>query len=152
MSVDVQIIEPLTFFKDLTYDEQEEFAASLNMMTVKKGDVIIRKGTPALTFFIIVSGAYRVSSDLSDAPPSDSAGQGPSITLDAQGDIMGWSTVVAPFHYQGTVEVLKDGELLYLSSRDFFQLIQNNNQLGEKIMKKINKVATQRRAILSGSK
>ena len=145
MSVDVQIVEPLAFFQDLTYDEQEAFAASLNLMAVKKGDVIIRKGTPAMTFFIIISGSYIVSSD-----PSDSKERGPSITLDGKGEIMGWSTVVAPFQYQGTVEVLEDGELLCLSSREFFELIQHNNQLGEKVMKKINKVATQRRAILSG--
>ena len=64
---------------------------------------------------------------------------------------MGWSTVVYPFSYTGTVTALTDGDVLSISSRDFFQLIQANNVLGEKIMKKINKIAMERRAHLSGS-
>ena len=62
---------------------------------------------------------------------------------------MGWSTVVAPFEYTGTVTALDDGSLLYISSHDFFHLIQNNNELGEKLMKKINAIATERRALLA---
>jgi len=64
---------------------------------------------------------------------------------------MGWSTVVHPFHYTGTVTAKKDGEVLEISSRDFFELIQGNNALGEKIMKKIDKIASERRTIAAGS-
>jgi CRP-like cAMP-binding protein len=139
MAVDLQIIEPLAFFRDLDLDEMEEFAALLNPKSVAKGDVVIRKGTPALTFYVILSGSYEVSFE-----------GGSAIPLNRRGEVMGWSTVVAPFHYTGTVTALEDGELLYISSRDFFELIQNNNQLGEKIMKKIQTVAAQRRAASGG--
>ena len=64
---------------------------------------------------------------------------------------MGWSSVVAPFRYTGTVKALIDGDVLYISGRDFFQLIQANNALGEKVMKKIKKVVKARSAFLSGS-
>ena len=33
----------------------------------------------------------------------------------------------------------------------FFEVIQGNNALGEKIMKKIDKIASERRAIATGS-
>jgi CRP-like cAMP-binding protein len=140
MSVDVQIVEPLRFFQDLKYDELEACAALLSAKSVKKGDVLIRKGTPALTFFIVLNGSFKVSSET-----------GQTITIDKRGEVMGWSTVVAPFHYMGTVEALEDANLLYISSREFFELIQNNNELGEKIMKKIDAIAAKRRAILTGS-
>jgi len=140
MPVDATILQPLGFFKDLSQSEIEEFASFLSPMAVKEGDIIIRKGTSALTFFVILSGSFEVSFE-----------KDRSITLDKRGEIMGWSTVVYPFHYTGTVKAMTDGDLLCISSRDFFQLIQTNNVLGEKIMKKINKLATERRAVFSGT-
>jgi CRP-like cAMP-binding protein len=140
MAVDVSTLEPLDFFKDLNYGELNEFASMLNPKTVKEGDVIIRKGTSAITFFVIISGVFEVSYE-----------NGRSITIDKKGKLMGWSTVVAPFYYTATVKALTEGNILSISGRDFFQLIQNNNVLGEKIMKKISKVAAERRAFLSGS-
>jgi len=138
MPVDVQVIESLDFFHDLKMDENEEFAAQLKPREVKKGAIIIRKGTPALTFFILLSGAFEISSET-----------GKSVTVDKPGEIMGWSTVVAPFEYMGTATALKDSNLLYISSQNFFRLIQNNNELGEKVMKKIQAIATMRRKLLA---
>jgi len=140
MPVDVPILEVLDFFKDLHLGELNEFASLLNPRTVKKGEAIIRKDTPALTLFVIISGKYELSFE-----------NGRSITLDKKGEIMGWSSVVAPFRYTGTVTALTDGDVLCISGRDFFQLIQANNVLGEKIMKKIRKIVKERRAFLSGS-
>ena len=140
MPVDAQTLKPLDFFKDLNAVELNEFASLLDLRTVKEGDVIIHKGTTALTFYVIISGSFEVSFE-----------NGRSITIDKKGALMGWSTVVAPFYYTATVKALTDGDVLFISGRDFFQLIQANNVLGEKVMKKINKVATERRAFLSGS-
>ncbi len=136
MSIDSHILKPLDFFVDFKQQELETFAAALKPRTVEAGEVIIERGTPALTFFIILSGAYEVSfkGDRSN-------------TLEQIGEVMGWSTVVHPFHYIGTVTANKDGEVLEISSRDFFELIQGDNALGEKIMKKIDKIASERRAI-----
>jgi len=75
---------------------------------------------------------------------------GRSIILYKKGEIMGWSSVIAPFHYTGTVKALTDGDVLYISSRDFFQLIQANNVLVEKVMKIINMIVKQRNAFISG--
>ena len=140
MPVDAQTLKPLDFFKDLNSGELNEFASLLDLRTVKEGDVIIHKGTTALTFYVIISGSFEVSFE-----------NGRSITIDKKGALMGWSTVVAPFYYTATVKALTDGDVLFISGRDFFQLIQANNVLGEKVMKKINKVATERRVFLSGS-
>jgi len=138
MAVDVQLFKNLDFFENLTYPELEQFAALLNSKTIKAGDVLIKKGTPALTFYIILSGVFKISYE------------GRSITLDQEGDVLGWSTVVMPFHYRGTVEAIEEGTMLYISSRDFYRLIQNNNELGEKIVKKIDRIATERRAAAKG--
>ena len=140
MSIDAHILKPLDFFSDFNQQELEEFAAVIKSRMVEAGEVVIERGTPALTFFIILSGSYEVSFE-----------SGRSIVLERIGEVMGWSTVVHPFHYLGTVTARKNGEVLAISSRDFFELIQGDNALGEKIMKKIDKIASERRAIAAGS-
>jgi CRP-like cAMP-binding protein len=140
MSIDTHILKPLDFFVDFNQIELEAFAAALKFRTVAPDEVVIQQGTPALTFFIILSGTYEVSFE-----------EGRSIILEKIGEVMGWSTVVHPFHYIGTVTAKKDGEVLEISSRDFFEVIQGNNALGEKIMKKIDKIASERRAIAAGT-
>ncbi len=138
MPVEVKTIEQLDFFKDLSYAEQEQIASCLNPRIITKGDVLLRRGTPALTFFIILSGTFKVILT-----------EGRSYSLDRKGTIIGWSTVIAPFEYTGTAVAETDGNVLYISSHEFFRLIQNNNALGEKIMKRINEIASVRRAFAS---
>ncbi|MBU8911764.1 MAG: cyclic nucleotide-binding domain-containing protein [Desulfobacterales bacterium] len=140
MSIDSHILKPLDFFVDFKQHELEACAAALKSRAVEAGEVIIERGTPALTLFIILSGTYEVAFE------GDR-----SIILEQIGEVMGWSTVVHPFHYIGTVKAKKDGEVLEISSRDFFELIQGDNALGEKIMKKIDKIASERRTIAAGS-
>ena len=139
MSIDAHILKPLDFFSDFKQHELEACAATLKSRTVKAGEVIIERGTPALTFFIILSGTYEV----------DFEGDR-SIILEQMGEVMGWSTVIHPFHYTGTITAKKDGEVMEISSRNFFELIQGDNALGEKIMKKIDKIASERRTIAAG--
>ncbi|MCG8636059.1 MAG: cyclic nucleotide-binding domain-containing protein [Desulfobacterales bacterium] len=140
MSIDAHILKPLDFFTDFNLHELEACAAAFKSRTVEAGEVIIERGTPALTFFIILSGKYEVAFK-----------ENHSIILDRKGEIMGWSTVVHPFNYIGTVKARKDGEVLEISSRDFYELIQGDNALGEKIMKKIDRIASERRTIAAGS-
>jgi len=140
MSIDAHILKPLDFFTNFSTHELEACAASFKSRTVEAGEVIIEQGTPALTFFIILSGTYEVSFK-----------EGHSNILDRKGEVMGWSTVVHPFSYIGTVKAQNDGEVLEISSRVFFELIQEDNALGEKIMKKIDKIASKRRTIARGS-
>ena len=141
MPVEVQTIEPLAFFQDLSYIELEQFASLLKPKSVKKGEVLLRQGTPAMTFFIIMSGTFTVSLE-----------KGRAYSLDKKGTVIGWSTVIAPFEYTGTAMAETDGEVLSISSNDFFQLIQNNNALGKKIIAKIDKIASERRALSSKEK
>lgn len=103
MPVDVSILEPLEFFRDLDLRELNEFASLLSLRTVKEGESIIRKDTPALTLFVIISGKYELSLE-----------DGRSVAFDQKGEIMGWSSVVAPFRYTGTVKALTDGDVLYI--------------------------------------
>ena len=60
MSVDVKIIESLDFFKGMTYEELEQFANLLESRNVEKGEILLKQGTPALTFFVIQSAEGKL--------------------------------------------------------------------------------------------
>lgn len=139
MSIDAHILKPLDFFVDFKQHELEACAAALKSRTVAAGEIIIEQGTPALTFYIILSGTFEVNFE-----------EDRSIILERKGEVMGWSTVVHPFHYLGTVKAIENGEVLEISSIVFFELIKGDNALGEKIMKKIDKIASERRTIAKG--
>jgi CRP-like cAMP-binding protein len=78
--------------------------------------------------------------------------EGRAMTLHKEGDIMGWSTIVTPFQYKGTAVALTDGEVLSMSGQEFLQLIQGNSSIGDKIMKKINKIIAERMPFITGPK
>lgn len=50
-------------FADLPHREVEDFAATLRTLRVGAGDVVVRQGTPADKFFVVVAGAVEVLRD-----------------------------------------------------------------------------------------
>jgi CRP-like cAMP-binding protein len=94
----------------------------------------------AHAFFIIESGNFMITFDEDRA-----------ITLHSKGDIMGWSTVFTPFRYKGTISALTAGEVLGMPGGKFLDLIQGNPALGDKIMKKINLIASERMSFVKES-
>jgi CRP-like cAMP-binding protein len=69
---------------------------------------------------------------------------GKAITLHNKGDIMGWSTLIAPFEYRGTVIALTNGEVLTLPGQEFYMLLQSDSALSSKIMNEINSIVVSR--------
>jgi len=103
--------------------------------------VIARRGDCAHTFFIVLSGNFMVSFKRDRA-----------ITLHNKGDIMGCSTVVAPFNYTGTATALTDGEALSMPGQELLRLIESNPAMSDKIMKKINEIIEERIPFVTGGR
>lgn len=139
MAVDIGLIESLDIFADLKHAELEQITSLMRKMKVTEGEVITRRGDSAHTFFIVLSGDFMVSFD-----------EGRAITLHNKGDIIGCSTVVAPFNYTGTATALTNGEILSMPGQDFLSLIQSDPVLSDKIMKKINGIISERSPFLTG--
>lgn len=133
MPTDIQTLESLDLFAELNSGELEQLAPLMHTARVSEGEVLIRKGDPAQTFFVVLSGNFMISFK-----------EGRAITLHEKGEIMGWSTVVTPFQYRGTAIALTEGNVLTMSGQEILRLIQENSTLSEKIMKKINVVVEER--------
>ena len=123
----------LGVFAQLNADELEPVRALIQHQKVVEAQVLVHKGDPAATFFIILSGNFMIAFD-----------EGRAITLHHRGNIMGWSAVFTPFRYKGTIVALTDGEILTIPSEEFLHLILSNAALGDKIMKEINRIAAER--------
>ncbi len=140
MSTDIQTLKSLDLFAELNFGELEKIASLMHMMKVAEGEVLTRKGEPARTFFIVLSGNFMLSFKKER-----------SFTLHNKGNIIGWSTVVTPFQYRGTAIALTDGLVLSMPGQEFLRLIQSDSTLGDKIMRKINKTVSERMPYTTGS-
>ena len=138
---DFQFFKSLDIFQDLSPNELEKIARIVHPMKTREGEEFIRVDEPAETFYVILSGNYMVYFK-----------DGRAFTLHYKGDIVGWSTVVTPFRYVGTVVALTDGDVLTLSGQDFRRLIQQNAVLGGKIMKRIYTVMRERMPFFADDK
>lgn len=141
MAVDAKTIHNILLFEDMQEDALQKIARLLNHMNVHEGEILTQRGEGAHTFYIILSGNYLVS--FSD---------GRAFTLHEKGQIMGWSSVVSPFRYSGTAVALTRGEVLYMSSEDFRELLQGDAVISDVLMKKITAVVTERRPYVTGTK
>ena len=140
MSTDIQTLKSLDLFAGLNFGELEQIAPLIHLMKVTEGEVLTRKGEPARTFFIILSGNFMLSFN-----------EERSFTLHNKGNIIGLSTVVTPFRYTGTAVALTDGLVLLMQGQEFLRLIQSNSALGDKIMRKINEIVSERMPYMTGA-
>jgi len=140
MSTDIQTLKSLDLFADLNFGELEQIAPLMHLMKVTEGEVLTRKGELARTFFIILSGNFMLSFK-----------EERSFTLHNKGNIIGLSTVVSPFRYTGTAIALTDGLVLLMQGQEFLRLVQSNSAIGDKIMRKINKIVSERMPYMTGA-
>ncbi len=140
MSTDIQTLKSLDLFTDLNFGELEQIAPLMHLMKVTEGEVLTRRGEPASTFFIILSGNFMLSFN-----------EERSFTLHNKGNIIGLSTVVAPFRFTGTAVALTDGLVLLMQGQEFLRLVQSNSALGDTIMRKINEIVLERMPYMTGT-
>jgi CRP-like cAMP-binding protein len=133
MSASLELLKSIDMFSTFTQEELEKIAPLVNLMKVMEGEILVKRGYRARTFFIVIKGNFLLS-----------FAKGKAITLHNKGDIMGWSTLVTPFTYKGTVIALTDGEVLTLPGQEFYLLLQSDSELSSKIMNEINSIIASR--------
>jgi CRP-like cAMP-binding protein len=133
MPASLELLKTIEMFSTFTQEELEKIAPLVNPMKVMEGEILAKRGYRARTFFIVIKGNFMLSFE-----------NGKAITLHNTGDIMGWSTLITPFTYKGTVIALTDGEVLALPGQEFYLLLQSDSELSSKIMNEINSIIASR--------
>ncbi len=136
MSVSIELLQSIEIFSSLAREELEKINQIVHPMNVLEGETLAKKGRIATTFFINVTGSFLIDFENKKA-----------LTLHDKGDVMGWSTLVTPFEYRGTLVSLTNGEVLTISGEEFYRLLQGDSSLGGKIMKKINPITASRASL-----
>jgi CRP-like cAMP-binding protein len=133
MPASPELLKSIEMFSAFTQEELEKIAPLVQPMKVMEGEILAKRCYRARTFFIVIKGDFMISFE-----------NGKAITLHNKGDIMGWSTLIAPFEYRGTVVALTNGEVLTLPGQEFYLLLQSDSALSSKIMNEINSIIASR--------
>jgi CRP-like cAMP-binding protein len=133
-------LKNLKIFSTLEPEEWNEVYPLLNRIKVIEGEELIRAGTSAHTFFVILHGHFMIHFP-----------DGRALTVNKKGDVIGWSSVISPFRYTANVTALTKGEVLSIPGAKFLELLQSNAELGDKLVKTINELVHNRRRINKGS-
>jgi len=139
MPTDIQTLESLDLFSAFSNKELAQLVGIIEPLKVTEGEILTQRGTPATTFFVIISGNFMVSFK------NDRA-----FTLHDKGKIIGWSTIVTPFNYTGTATALTDGEVLTISGTELHRIVLEDAPLAQKFMEQINKVVEERAPFVTG--
>ena len=134
MHIDYQkVIKTINFFNSFKHDEIERVVSILKIIHVEEGKTLFQHGHQAVNCYIVLSGNYMIYYK-----------EGQAFTLHKPGEIIGYTSLVAPFYYTSTCVSLTEGELILLSRANFYRLVQVNSMLSNKIIEEINKVAEKR--------
>lgn len=135
MPVDAAILKEMPLFRKFTADEFEALARASYPMKVREGECLTCRGDMAQLFFISLSGSYLVEYEERKAEVVQGCGQ-----------VFGMTTLLAPLcHYQGSVTVLTDGEILAIQGPYLVKLLEDFPGIREKLATICEKTSEKRR-------
>ncbi|MGE0087035.1 MAG: cyclic nucleotide-binding domain-containing protein [Desulfococcaceae bacterium] len=106
------MLSGFSLFQDLSRENIKEIISFLKLKKYGEGETVIRKGEPGRNLYIIVSGRVEI---LEDADVS--------IAFLGSGEIFGEMSLLSGDPVGATVKVTEAAKLLYISSRDFRQVL-----------------------------
>ena len=120
-------------FHEFDPSELAELAKIAEMVKAAEGEVLIQKGMPPSTFYIMDQGNLMVA--FSD---------GRALTLHGAGEIVGWSAIIHPIRYTANVVCLTDSSFIAFPGSELLRLMKQNEALGTKLMQRVSQRATNR--------
>lgn len=122
-----EAISAAPIFQHLSRPSLESVARSAKVQQYKAGDVLVKEGTDANAFFVIVNGEAEVVKRL---------GRPDAVVLDKLGqlDFFGEMALLDGFPRSASVRALTECECIVLVRWDFLGLIRANPQVALEIL------------------
>ncbi len=133
----VEFLKEITILDSLTVEEIEEFANSLEEITVEKDHVLFRQGDTGEVLYIVRDGEIGGIIDMPDGKQRD-------VARFAKGDFFGEMSIFENDLRSATCRSRTDAKLLKLHKNDFFHLIEDNPRIAIKIMYRMLNITTGR--------
>ncbi len=100
----------------------------------KAGESIFSARSPAKYLYILKSGSILLCFP-----------NGRSFAIREPGQLLGWSSLVSPFHYTATGLCLTESTLYQFPNSELYQLFRMDASLGQKVMQKIASIMHERK-------
>ena len=99
-------LEHSSFFEDMARSHLEALANKASTMVVAPGEHVFDQDTPADACFVLVRGRVRLDYRILHGLEDDEGASEPEITVrryEDPGRFLGWSALVEPYRYRGSV-------------------------------------------------
>jgi len=116
-----------TLFQSLNPEDGRRLAASLSSRSVKKGEVIFRKGSEGDALYIIKNGSIKIA-----LPSPD--GDEMILAIFSRGDFFGEMAIVDGLPRSADAVALEPGEVLVLSRGDFLRFLKDKESAIQSIL------------------
>ncbi len=116
-----EVLRNVFLLKSVSEQERLLVAPYLEEHFVEKGQIIVREGDPADSFFVIVSGKVRISSENTTL-----------VELGA-GKHFGELALARPTKRSATVSAIEDTQLFFLTRERFHDLMKQKPDLGSRL-------------------
>ncbi len=114
---------------------EEEHLYSLTKLAkisiFEDGETIFKEGEKAERLYVLIDGEIDIFIGLGEFH------QIPMDKISEPGEILGWSSMIEPFHYTANAISSKKSTLLYFYARDLRDYIHNDPQFGISFMERL---------------
>lgn len=134
-----QLFASHEFLHDLSERHRMLLASGARPFTAKPGEMLAREGETAHAFFLIRSGRVALES-------GNKGGAHLVIQEVGPGEVVGWSWLIPPHHWQFSCRVVDAVEGISFEAQWLRDLCERDSSLGYHLLKQLVLVLTQRLA------
>ncbi len=132
-----EILAQHPFFKGLGDEYLKLVAGCAQNTFFKAGEYLFREGKDADVFYLLKSGRATLQMEAPSRPPL-------VIQTFVEGDIIGWSWMIAPYRWLCDALALEDTRAFSIDGRCLRAKCEENHDLGYEILKRVATIMEQR--------
>lgn len=125
------------FFKDLAHEHLQLITGCASNVRFEAGQFIFREGEEADNFYVVRHGKIALEVFVPN--------KGPVViqTID-EGDVLGWSWVVPPYHWHFDARAYSLTRAIALDGKCLRQKCEDDHDLGYELLKRFTGIMTER--------
>jgi CRP-like cAMP-binding protein len=135
MKEDIMIIQEFELFDGISGQMEEEIATAMSTQSYEAGDVIIKEGDPAESFFILRKGALDVK--VAGAKRSTHVAVRP-------GEAVGWSSLAGRKSYTASVQCVNPSTVLRIHKDRLDDILRRYPSEGLLFYKRLSRLVGER--------
>lgn len=123
----LQYLRDIDIFFDLAEDALLSVSKTVHLISPQRGEFVFSEGDVAESFYIVVSGYYRLIQHGEN-------GQEIVVAVFGSGDPIGLAAVLQYGTYPSSVEVLEDGQLLRFTVYDMEEILNQHPMVMKRVL------------------